>query len=589
MAESFSNNGTATASLKEARDKLRLLRMQRETRRLEAEMHVLESWGLYTGYTGNMWGSFVDPNDSMRDPDLWDGALGSPLPGRRDLFANSQPGILWPIIRNEMDFDTMRASARILADVNDLAKGILCRLRNFTIRTGFTYQALAKAKLRAEEARIAQILADQVQFADDEFCELNQWADREKESGIRKWRDGEYFHRLFRPDPERGITVVRFVEPEQVRRPMGSPPEWSWGIHTDPDDIESIISYAVEYRGDSIDWHDVAADEIIHGKANVDRTIKRGISDFYCTREGLEGIRKLRRALRVGAAMQASIPWIEQYDVARQTAVQAGVNAMIDQLQPQVNNPFSGKPMNMKQYLPGQVLHIGHGKQYLPAPVAEATNNIHIAIGQYDVRSIGARWDMPEYMIGGDASNNNFASILVAGAPFVIAVETEQDSLKKNFLQVHWAAIKNYADAGRFRIDGRVFTFDEIKRLVDLHCTPPQVAIANRLEEAQIDYLDMRAGVLSKQTRREKLGLDNDKETANIEKDPMMQQSSATTPAGDASASIDSSAKTFSGLSRPVPNLATEAETQADEIDSFFLSPKRRIAELSDPKHALED
>lgn len=574
MDAPHTTNGTVSASLQEAREQLRLLKAQRAIQRVQAEIKLLEGWG-YSGYTGTGWGSFVDPADAMRDPDLWDGAVGGPLPGRRDLFADSQPGILWPIIRTELDFDTLRASARVLAEVNDLAKGVLNRLRNFTIKRGFAYQALPKTRLGHEDAKLALVLAPLVQTADDEFCQINDRVSREKENAIRRPRDGELAERIFLADPRAGTTFTRYIEPEQIRRPMGSPPEWSWGIHTDSDDVETVLGYAVCYKGNSDDWEEVPASEVFHSKANVDRTIKRGISDFYCTREGLEGVRKLRRALRVGAAMQASIPWVEQYDTARQAAVAAGVQSAIDQLQPQVTNPFSGKPFNIQQWLPGTVLKVGKGRTYLPGPVAAATNNIHVAIGQYDARCIGARWDMPEYMISGDASNNNFASILVAGSPFINAVESEQDEHVKHNLAIHWAAIKNYAEAGRFRIQSRVIDYATIRRVIDLHCTAPQVAIANKLEEAQVDNLDIQNGVLSKQTRREKLGLDNDKETANIQKDPVQKAGAPAGEGGEKSA--------LAGLLGGDPREARRpGGSGAEEVESFFLSPRRMRESLND-------
>jgi hypothetical protein len=125
-------------------------------------------------------------------------------------------------------------------------------------------------------------------------------------------------------------------------------------------------------------------------------------------------------------------------------------------------------------------------------------------------------------MISSDASNANFASTLVAGGPFVIAVEAEQDVYRRYFLRVLWQAVGHACKCGRFQVNGHVFdNFAELQKLVDINATPPQVAIANKKEEADIDSIDMQNNVLSIQTRRARRGLDNDQEDQNLAKKPL--------------------------------------------------------------------
>ena len=108
-----------------------------------------------------------------------------------------------------------------------------------------------------------------VQAVLDEFVRLNGWQRRQQEIVRRKDRDGECFLRLFAADD--GTTRVRFVEPAQVAAPAEriSDPSASFGIQTDPADVETVLGYWIDGRL-------IDADEIQHRKANVDANVKRG-------------------------------------------------------------------------------------------------------------------------------------------------------------------------------------------------------------------------------------------------------------------------------------------------------------------------
>ena len=76
--------------------------------------------------------------------------------------------------------------------------------------------------------------------------------------------------------PPTARTRVRFVEPDQVATPADRPadPSASFGIQTDPDDVETVLGYYIDGRL-------VDAAEIQHRKANVDANVKRGLPLFY--------------------------------------------------------------------------------------------------------------------------------------------------------------------------------------------------------------------------------------------------------------------------------------------------------------------
>ena len=76
--------------------------------------------------------------------------------------------------------------------------------------------------------------------------------------------------------------------------------------------------------------------------------------------------------------------------------------------------PVSGRRMDYQTFEPGTVVRMGKNKNYLAPPLAGNTSNFTLIV-QACLRSVGCRWNMPEYMISGDASNANYSSTLVSG------------------------------------------------------------------------------------------------------------------------------------------------------------------------------
>jgi hypothetical protein len=392
--------------------------------------------------------------------------------------------------------------------------GAITNLRNYTIKDGFTFEV--EASSAASDRKTAEALVLIVQRLIDQFSDLNNWPQRQRSIFWRSRRDGEAFVRCF--DQGDGSTLVRMVEPEQVRQGTNTEPNWSLGILTDDRDIEKILAYSVTYGGND-DHEEISPDEISHLKLNVDECVKRGLSDFFGGAEAWDGAAKLLRNMRESGAVQAALAWIEQYESASQAALQSAVQSIRDQNRTYYDNPVTGREVNYTKYEPATILKVGRGKQYQPAPLAANTTQ-HVQIVQAVLRALGSRWNMPEYMVSGDASNANYASTLVSGSPFVNWVECEQSVYTRFFLRILWTVIRNAAEHGAVQVNGQALTFAEIQDLIDIHVTPPAVAIANKGEESTIDHQDIQAGVLSKQTRREKLGLDNEVERQRIAEEP---------------------------------------------------------------------
>src|SRR5262249_3436716 len=150
-------------------------------------------------------------------------------------------------------------------------------------------------------------------------------------------------------------------------------------------------------------------------------------------------VRKMVRNMLTAGGIQSAIPWIEQFPQASQAAVQGHVTTVRDQNRVYFNDPVTGKTVNYERFEPGTIVKVSKGREYVPAPLAQNTTQ-HIAIVQAGLRAISVRWGAPEYFTG-DASNANYASTLVSGAPFVRLVLDAQEFYKKVFLRVVWKVL----------------------------------------------------------------------------------------------------------------------------------------------------
>ena len=102
----------------------------------------------------------------------------------------------------------------------------------------------------------------------DNIYDINRMKKRAKETVNRLHRHGEVFIRRF-PQKD-GTTLFRFMDPRLIRDPKeGANEHTTYGIETDPDDIENILYFY--YDGEKI-----PAEEVIYEKIDVDSNVKRG-------------------------------------------------------------------------------------------------------------------------------------------------------------------------------------------------------------------------------------------------------------------------------------------------------------------------
>lgn len=403
--------------------------------------------------------------------------------------------------QNDQELATVRAQCRDLACENPFAINGHENRVSYLVGSGHTYAVQAK---QDEEVSDEDLKA--VQAVIDDFCERNQWHKRQQEIVLRKDRDGECFLRFF-PDVEGGIRV-RFVEPSQIACPAmkaGSPTD-TFGIQTDPEDVETVLGYWV-------DGQLVEADQIQHRKANVDCNVKRGMPMYWPVRRNLRRAEKLLRNMSVVGEIQTAIALIRKHA----SGTKAGVEQFVQNNANVQVTDAEGNSSYYRRYGPGTILDSAVGMEYdFPARGLNAGN--YVSVLQAELRAIASRLVMPEFMLTSDASNANYNSTMVAEGPAVKMFERWQWDIVTEDRDVMKRVIEAAIAAGKLKAD--------IQERIEVNVTPPNVQTRDRMKEVTADKVLVDAGAMSVRTMAERNDLDWDTEEERIDK-----QREKTTPA----------------------------------------------------------
>ncbi len=472
--------------------------------------------------------SYYDPANYVNVNDyLGDGRRKS----HGSLFAwpttknDREDGKMLPIFQTEQELATIRGAARVLAACNGRIIGVLNNLANYIIGKGFEHKVASKTD---------EPLAERAQKILDRFKKTNNWPTLSRELFTRSRRDGEYFLGLWATGG--GNVAARAIEPDQVTEPGnargieewlgcdGRTSSWSFGIHSEGDDVVSTHGCYVQWSNKATDWDYLPGGRepiippgaggrthVEHVKVNVDSNVKRGLSDLFSVDATAELARKLLRNTGEGGALQAAIAWVREVQTPDRTSLENAITQRADLTQTIRTAAGGTRTSYTTQYEPGTILTPSPGTQYKPGPMGSQNAPNYIAIEEALLRALAVRWNMPEHMVSGSAHNNNFASILVSGDPFVISGEVEQ---------------QNYADAEE-RIMWKVLYFAWLDGVLsedpwhvvcgklELTVKGAEIAVRDPDKETGRRAILNEKGILSSKTWATLEGLDHDEETTN--------------------------------------------------------------------------
>lgn len=411
----------------------------------------------------------------------------------------------------EPEWRLQLALARDLLARNHIAIGICDQLAAFIgpvtvqfVRTGHAPGSTDVGPVDADGFGRAEGDPDaaEAQAAWDEFCEINSWgpefedADREAECARRLISEGECTLQFFRGG--RGeAPLARHVEPELIRTPTEIPREfpwatsmdWRWGLLTAPNDAERVLAMYVadpDLSGGRV----VMPDRFARTKGNADRSVKRGLSDFFCVEGLVRKVASIQENMAHCAKVLAAILWWEQHPTWTEDTVRRQIETGRDYqvVRPNGMGPSAGpnaRTADVKTYDPGSIIKTEFGRQVVPPPTAVNTANL-LQLDSAILRSVGFRFGFPAAFVAGEPTES-FAGVLVSGSPLVTRV-TPRQAQKRGFTRgVVARVLRLCEESGRLKPGTR----DRVKPVM----TSPPIVIADEEKQSRTFLSELQAGV----------------------------------------------------------------------------------------------
>lgn len=444
----------------------------------------------------------------------WNWDLGSNVPVSafpREMFVD-RPTTL----RTQIAQDAIRFQSRVWYETCPQYSGVINHLRNFIIGTGLTIDVVTNKKEAAGEELDTEIdeqekpdevisgedeLATDVQDYLDDFCKYkqNKIHKRLYDTVLNYFRDGEDAIRLF---PDQDGVNVRSVDTSTIRGPNNEiTGPWSYGVLTSyPHDYEDVKAYHVWYADNK---HENVSPSLLKmlKSETTGSNVKRGVPLAYRMRKQIEQLIKLSDCTAIGEAARQSIPYLIQYQLQQQGTVQGQINSRVPS--PYGTNAYdstNSKGDAKTNILPGEIRHIGPGKEFVQGPTGSDSTWAYQMLCQQMATAVNC----PAWMISGTANDTNFSSSLVAESPLVKLIQHCQQQVTDYYKEIMEAVVEIGIAKGMFPID----TLD----LVDIHCELPSPIARNMKDEIEVDINLMKENLLSPQHVCARNGLDFEEE-----------------------------------------------------------------------------
>jgi hypothetical protein len=252
------------------------------------------------------------------------------------------------------------------------------------------------------------------------------------------------------------------------------------------------------------DW--VPMTEMVYHKLGTDRTVLRGMPQFWLVARALYQSDALNSALAEVSAIQAKIAYVREHAPGIMPGqITDFVGGTLDGTGAK-RTPYGDRYRRTGIQEEGTTVDMSAGMKFTAGPASTGVPAFVQAL-QSRLRQVCARFGYPEFFTG-DASNNNYASSLTAGGPAEKAFKRKQHKYAAFQAAVYRRACE-YAVA-----DGRLSAAD--LAAVEIKVKASNVTIANKLEEAQVQQIRIQNKTLSPQTAMVENGHDPKVEMANI-------------------------------------------------------------------------
>ncbi len=462
-------------------------------------------------------GRWIGNDPSFADPSYY-GNRVTPIDRVGDR-ASGQDRLLF---NSEMDLARIRGFARNLVNEVAPAIAVLRNLVNYVIGTSWQYGAEPIEKSSSSDPLVAAVDV----FIQD-WLKFNRWVGkRDREAYRRTVRDGEALPVLSSVGD--GMTSVRFNEPSWITEPArvrdldewlhdklnlsDVPLSWSFGVVTPASDVETVLGYHIVRDSIGNDWDFIPASRAVHMKAVTDSNVKRGVSEFHPVHHLIRSGEKVFDRAATGAIFHASLVGVKNAPPGTSESQISGISRVSTRTDP---IPGGTRQLDQMKIGAATVLTMSSGLEWMHGSMGMQRTPIILLAGQASLRLAGTRWNMPEWMISGDASNNNFSSSLVAESPFVKSAESEQYAFSCDVEELLWKALKIAWAAGYFRrLD---VDWETIVQTVKLVITPTPIATRDPEKETDRRIKLVDTGIMSRQTAAEQEELDWDDEKERMQ------------------------------------------------------------------------
>lgn len=384
---------------------------------------------------------------------------------------------------SEDDHKSMLQQAAKMYHTNPHARAVIRGLVKFTIGKG------PQVVFTTENEAVKDAWKD--------FVKRNKFSRKEKECGTRLFRDGEFFMRKF-VDKKNGDTTVRFIRAGAVAEPADKEfTNASFGIKTDPNDVEEVISYLTTDSGGNLK-ETIPAKEIIHEKIFADSDQKRGVSLLRVCAKRIKQYEEWLEDRIVLNKVRSAIALVRKVDSSSGNVKKIRDEAKSDNLNDQRKK--------IKAFERGTVLTASKGVDY-----QMLSPNIAAGDAKEDGRaillSIAAGVGFPEMIFTADFSNANYSSSLIAQNPFVKEIEEWQDFFRSFYEDLVTDVLQAKIEYGDLPAD--------TDTTVRIEFPPMLRDDIDKLAKAFEILFKYKA--ISKKTWQGKMGLDADVESANME------------------------------------------------------------------------
>ena len=392
-----------------------------------------------------------------------------------------------------------RDVARLLESYNPYAQAILSALRSYVLGD----KGLDVEVRLAEDDEGYDVLVEAAQAYLDDFMDRTDWWSREREMQRRIHRDGECVLRYF---ADRDGIEVRFVEPEWIVAPDPTP-EWTDGVLCAAGDSETLVAIWVQTGLTPSDGEAVPASECYFAKANADRCMKRGLSDFASisgvVADTLDCISTMIRA----EANRQGVLYVEQYNEKSGPDVEQANAARADYTATAYSQQGAGRTVQIQVESGVRKVTLPGGMNLAAPPTSGSVTNASEAINTA-LLSVGSRYHMPLWLISGDASRNN-ALDLQAEGPWGRFVADEQAWFSREVRNALWRVLEIAVDRGE--LPGETLT------LLDVIVTPQkQTEMRDPTKESLRNQILFQNGIMGKPEWCLREGLDWEQQDKDI-------------------------------------------------------------------------